>query len=146
MEIVQQLTAGLETDSCAHTQAVAAELAGVLPVDTVLVLIGDLGAGKTTFVQGLARAWGISGPVSSPTFAIYSLYRGSRQLIHVDAYRLEHPEEADWLLIEDLLQSPWCLAVEWPEKIAAWWLEGAWALELSLTRGGSGRHLRLRLP
>jgi tRNA threonylcarbamoyladenosine biosynthesis protein TsaE len=137
------LRTGLVSASAAETRALAEELAGALPPDTVLALHGDLGVGKTTFVQGLARGFGITEPVTSPTFALYSVYQGRRQLVHLDAYRIESPRELDDLLIEDFLTSPWCLAVEWPEKVAAWLPADAWHLDLGIESGD--RHtLRLR--
>jgi tRNA threonylcarbamoyladenosine biosynthesis protein TsaE len=143
MNICAKLRAGITTASAAETQALAAELAGALPPDTTLALHGDLGVGKTTFVQGLARGFGVTGPVTSPTFGIYSVYRGTRQLVHLDAYRIESPRELDDLLIEDFLTSPWCLAVEWPGKVAAWLPADAWHLDLGI--GTGGRHtVRLR--
>lgn len=141
--ICARLRAGLVSASAAETQALAEELAAALPPDTVLALHGDLGVGKTTFVQGLARGFGITEQVTSPTFGIYSVYRGTRQLVHLDAYRIESPRELDDLLIEDFLTSPWCLAVEWPEKVAAWLPADAWHLDLGIESGD--RHtLRLR--
>lgn len=100
--------------------AVAAELALWLPPDATLALHGDLGAGKSTFVRGLAMAWGITDPITSPTYNIFSIYQGDRQLIHMDAYRLNSASQAESLLIEEFMRSPWCLAVEWPEKVAEW--------------------------
>lgn len=141
--ICARLRTGLRSSSAAETRALAEELAGALPPDTVLALHGDLGVGKTTFVQGLARGFGITGPVTSPTFALYSVYQGRRQLVHLDAYRIESPRELDDLLIEDFLTSPWCLAVEWPEKVASWLPADAWHLDLGIESGD--RHtLRLR--
>lgn len=142
--IVERLRAGLVSRSREETQQAAAALAHVLPVDTTLALHGDLGAGKTTFVQGLARGLGIQEGVTSPTFTLFNLYTtGSRRLLHFDAYRLERPEEADALMIEDFLISPWCLAVEWPEKVAAWLPANAWHLDLAL-RSDESHTLRLR--
>lgn len=126
MTILDQLRAGARTSSAADTQALAAQLAAVLPPDTVLALHGNLGAGKTTFVQGLARGLGLTGPVTSPTFNIYTVHPAAkgrpdaRTLVHLDAYRLEGARQMENLLLEDFLISPWCLAVEWPEKIAPW--------------------------
>ncbi len=141
--ICARLRAGLVSASAAETRALAEELAAALPPDTVLVLHGDLGVGKTTFVQGLARGFGITGTVTSTTFALYSVYQGRRQLVHLDAYRIESPRELEDLLIEDFLTSPWCLAVEWPEKVAAWLPADAWHLDLGIESGD--RHtLRLR--
>jgi tRNA threonylcarbamoyladenosine biosynthesis protein TsaE len=116
-DILEQLRAGYRSKTAAETEALAGRLAAALPNDAVLALHGDLGAGKTTFVRGLARAWGIQEAVTSPTFNLYSIYQGDRQLIHLDAYRLSSGDDLDALMIEDFLQSPWCFAVEWPERI-----------------------------
>ncbi len=163
MTILEQLRAGVTTASAAETQALAAELAAGLPADTTLALHGNLGVGKTTFVQGLARGFGLTEPVTSPTFNIYTVHRApgrerqkshgganpgeagpaSRTLVHLDAYRLESAREIEDLLLEDFLVSPWCLAVEWPDKIAAWLPAGALHLELGIAP--DERHtLRLR--
>ena len=141
--IYDKLRHGVVTASAADTQALAAELAAVLPPDTTLALHGNLGAGKTTFVQGLAHGFGVTVPVTSPTFAIYSIYHGRFSLVHLDAYRLETDREIDDLLLEDFLVSPYCLAVEWPEKITAWIPTAALHLDLGIT--ASEQHtLRLR--
>ncbi len=142
MNIYDKLLAGLETTSAADTQAVAEELAASLPADTTLALHGDLGVGKTTFVQGLARGFGIEVAVTSPTFTVFTLYRGTRTLVHLDAYRLENGRQIESLMLEDFLTSPWCLAVEWPEKMADWLPAGA--LHLTLGIIAPGRH-RVRL-
>ena len=118
--ICARLRAGVTTASAAETQMLAAEFAAALPPDTTLALHGDLGVGKTTFVQGLARGFGITEQVTSPTFTIFTLHRGARTLVHLDAYRLDRAAQLDALMLEDFLTTPWCLAVEWPENIAAW--------------------------
>jgi len=132
------------TASAAGTRALAARLATALPPDTVLALHGNLGVGKTTFVQGLARGFGVAEPVTSPTFNLYTLHRGpGRLLVHLDAYRIDSAREVEDLLLEDFLVSPWCLAIEWPEKIADWLPPGTWHLDLGITAGE--RHtIRLR--
>lgn len=142
--ILETLLTGVTTASAAETQALAAALAAVLPPDTALALHGNLGAGKTTFVQGLARAFGVTEPVTSPTFNLYTIHRGtSRLLLHLDAYRLNSAREADDLLLDEFLTSPWCLAVEWPEKIAEWLPAHTLHLDLGLT--ADNRHtIRLR--
>ena len=140
MTIVEKLRAGITTESAEQTRALAAELAGALPPDTALALHGDMGVGKTTFVQGLAHGLGVTGPVTSPTFAIYSVYRGKeRCLVHLDAYRLENEGQIESLLLEEFLVSPWCLAIEWPEKLNAWVPAGAWHLTLSIIEDGRHR-------
>lgn len=133
MSIYAKLRRGVSTASAEETEALATELAEALPADTTLALHGDLGVGKTTFVRGLARGMGITDSVTSPTFSIYTLYRGKRTLVHLDAYRLETAQEIDDLLLEDFLTSPYCLAIEWPEKIASWVPENALHLDLGIT-------------
>ena len=138
-----RLRAGIVTASAAETRAIAHELAAALPPDIVLALHGDLGVGKTTFVQGLAAGFGCPDPVTSPTFTIYTLHQGGRRtLVHLDAYRLDSGAQIDSLMLEDFLVSPYCLAVEWPEKIADWIPSEAWHLELGIT---ADEHHTLRL-
>jgi len=129
--ILARFAAGWTTESPAETESAAAALAAVFPLNTALALHGDLGAGKTTFVRGLARAWGVAGPVVSPTFNYFLLYQGSRQLAHLDAYRLTRPADADSLLLEEFLRPPWCLAVEWPEKLGDRLPPAAWHLDFT---------------
>lgn len=144
MSIFAKLRAGVITASAEETHALARELAVALPPDATLALHGDLGVGKTTFVQGLARGLGVNEPVTSPTFNIFTLHRGAtRTLVHMDAYRLESDRQIDALMLEDFLVSPWCLAVEWPEKIAAWIPANALHFDLGIT--ADQRHtVRLR--
>ena len=142
MHINDQLMAGVATSSAAETESLASALARSLPADTLLALHGDLGAGKTTFIRGLARAWAITEPVTSPTFNLYTIYNGSRQLIHLDAYRLGSAEDLDALMIQDFMRSPWCFAIEWPERIHAAIPDDAWHLYLEITDLGK-HHLRL---
>lgn len=134
MSIFVKLREGVTTSSAAETHALARALAAALPADATLALHGDLGVGKTTFVQGLASGLGVTAPVTSPTFNIFTLYRGgTRTLVHMDAYRLESEHQIDALMLEDFLVSPWCLAVEWPDKVAAWIPEDAMHLHLGIT-------------
>lgn len=144
MNIYDKLRAGVSTGSADESRGIAGELARALPPDATLALHGDLGVGKTTFVQGLARGLGVTDPVTSPTFNIFTLHRGpGRILVHMDAYRLENERQLDALMLEDFLTSPWCLAVEWPEKIAGWIPANAFHLELGIT--SDRRHtIRLR--
>lgn len=143
MSIFAEFRAGLSTASAAETRALAARFAAALPPDTVLALHGDLGVGKTTFVQGLAAGFGIRDTVTSPTFNIFTLHRGPVTLLHLDAYRLDRAEQLEDLLLEDFMVSPWCLAVEWPERVAAWLPAGTLHLDLGIT--ADQRHtIRLR--
>ena len=142
--IFTELRGGVVTASAAETQALAARLAAALPPGSVLALHGDLGAGKTTFVQGLARGLGIQESVTSPTFAILALHRGGgKTLVHVDAYRIDGGRALEDLMIDDFLVPPWWVAVEWPEKVADWL--PADALHLDLGHAPDRRHaIRLR--
>lgn len=107
----------IETDSTERTWQLAREFAQALPADVTLALIGDLGAGKTTFIKGLAQAWEIPSLITSPTFNLMNIHQGKRQLVHIDAYRLENPDAWEDLMVEDFLQSPWCLAIEWANRL-----------------------------
>jgi len=139
-----ELHAGVSTTSAADTQALAARLALELPPGTVLALHGDLGAGKTTFTQGLARGLGIQESVTSPTFNIFTLHRGAgKTLVHLDAYRLNGAAALDELMIDDFLIAPWWLAIEWPENVVGWL--PADALHLDFGISADERHtVRLR--
>jgi len=143
--IYDKLRAGVTTTSAGETQAIAAELALALPADTTLALHGDLGVGKTTFVQGLARGLGITEPVTSPTFTLYTLHRGPRCLLaHLDAYRLENGAQLDSLMLDDFLVSPYCLAIEWPEHVANWLPPGTLHLDLGILADTSAHRIVLR--
>ena len=145
MTIFDRLQTGVTTSSAEETQALAFELATVLSPDTTLALHGDLGVGKTTFVQGLAHGLGITDSVTSPTFTIFTLYRGNeRTLVHLDAYRIENDQQIESLMLEDFLGSPWCMAVEWPEKIVSWIPKNSLHLDLGITPE-DGHTVRLRL-
>ena len=101
-----------------ETTAVARELAARLTPGTVLLLSGDLGAGKTAFVRGLAQGLGVDPEeVSSPTFTLVHEYRGGRlTLFHADLYRLERADTED-LGLQDVDVAAGVLAVEWPERL-----------------------------
>ncbi len=144
--ICDRLRAGVGTSSAEETRLLAAEFAGALPADATVALHGDLGSGKTTWVQGLALGFGITEPVTSPAFTIYCLHHGpKRMLAHVDAYRLGSPREAEDLLLEEFLVSPWCLAVEWPDRLPGWIPPDAWHLGFEIE--ADGRHsIRLGRP
>lgn len=131
--IFAKLRAGIATTSAEEMRQVAADLGAALPPDSTLALHGDLGVGKTTFVQGLAHALGIHDAVTSPTFNIFTVHRGPTNLVHLDAYRLESAQQIEDLLLPDFLTTPWCLAVEWPEKLGDWLPSNALHLDLRIT-------------
>ena len=130
--VIQELYRGITTKNADETIQAGKNFALFVPVNQVLALHGDLGVGKTTFIRGLARAWEIPESITSPTFNIYTLYQGTRQLVHMDAYRLNSGADLDALMIEDFLSPPWCLAVEWPDRIIGELPEDTWHLYLSI--------------
>lgn len=104
----------LETDSAAGTEAVGADLAERLVPGDVVLVSGELGSGKTTFVRGACRALGVEGPVTSPTFTIGQLYAGRVEVAHLDLYRLESLAGEDPALLDDYLTAERIGFVEWP--------------------------------
>ncbi len=106
-----------ETSAPAETEAVGAELAAKLQPGDVVLVRGELGAGKTTLVRGAARALGVTDPVTSPTFGIGHRYRGSNVTVaHLDLYRLAGLEQEVPGLLEDYLTADSIAFVEWPQE------------------------------
>ena len=100
-----------------ETEALGARLAAVLPGGSVVAMYGDLGAGKTAFVRGMARGMGLDCRVSSPTFTIVNEYLGKRELIHFDMYRIGGADELFDIGWEDYLNRGAVCAVEWSENV-----------------------------
>ena len=100
-----------------ETEALGARLAASLPGGSVVAMYGDLGAGKTAFVRGMARGMGLSCRVSSPTFTIVNEYLGERELIHFDMYRIGSADELFDIGWEDYLNRGAVCAVEWSENV-----------------------------
>jgi len=138
--------------NAAATHAFGRQLAQRLPPGSTLLLQGDLGAGKTCLVQGLAAGLGITEPITSPTFALaqhYPLPGGG--LVHLDLYRLELAAAADELFAQEEEEAQALgalLAVEWPERLSVL-PAGCWQLQLELadpTDPDAGRRLALIEP
>ena len=125
-----------------ETRAVAASFAATLSPGTVLLLSGDLGAGKTAFTRGLAEGLGIdTGDVTSPTFTLVHEYQGGRlPLIHVDLYRLDRADLDEIGLDQDLADKG-VVAVEWPERLSRP-IKGAISIRIS-DRGGDAREIEI---
>ena len=106
--------------SAGQTRRVGMRLGALLQSGDVICLIGDLGSGKTTFVQGVASGWGSLDPVTSPSFVLVNIYRGSngQRFHHFDAYRLSDASEAEDLDLETMIESG-PLVVEWADRIQA---------------------------
>lgn len=105
----------VDSGSAAATEALGARIAERLQPGDVVLLAGDLGAGKTTLIRGACRALGVTSPVTSPTFTIGQRYEGGRLPVsHLDLYRLESLEDEDPSLLDDYLGSDGVAFVEWP--------------------------------
>lgn len=132
----------LNTSSPEETRAWGARLGRLLrPLDCVC-LSGELGAGKTTFVQGLARGAGCRGRVTSPTFALARTYRGRRlSLHHLDLYRVGEGETGDIGLEEYARDSRAACVVEWPDAGAAYWPKDRLEIALRASDGGRSRRV-----
>jgi tRNA threonylcarbamoyladenosine biosynthesis protein TsaE len=105
------------TTSPEATREFARRLAALLPDGAVLALHGELGAGKTCLVQGLAEALGVAGVVNSPTYTIINEYRGRRRLYHIDLYRIGRAREALDLGLDEYLPADGITAIEWAERV-----------------------------
>jgi tRNA threonylcarbamoyladenosine biosynthesis protein TsaE len=112
---MQPAPTSIVTAAPAETEAAGAELAKGLRRGDVVLVSGELGAGKTTFVRGACRALGVRGPVTSPTFTIGQLYEGrDAEIAHVDLYRLPSLAAEDPALLDDYLTPERYGFVEWP--------------------------------
>jgi tRNA threonylcarbamoyladenosine biosynthesis protein TsaE len=107
----------LRTPSADETRALAAAIGPVLGAGDVIVLTGDLGAGKTTFTQGLAASLGVTAPVTSPTFTLVHEYPGRLPIVHIDVYRLEHLQEVHDLGFDEMVGGDTIAVVEWGDVL-----------------------------
>jgi tRNA threonylcarbamoyladenosine biosynthesis protein TsaE len=127
------------TSSPTETEEVGSRVAGELEPGDVVLVSGELGAGKTTLIRGACRALGVSQPVTSPTFTIGHRYRGRMPVSHLDLFRLEGLEGEDPGLLDDYLTDAAVAFVEWP-LAAADALERV-ALRVDLAHEGGDRRL-----
>jgi tRNA threonylcarbamoyladenosine biosynthesis protein TsaE len=136
----------MTSTSVEHTRDLAARLAATCRAGDVILLVGDLGAGKTAFAQGFAAGLGVAGPVTSPTFALVRQYRCGEDaamgtLIHADVYRTESLTEVIDLALGELVEDDAVAVIEWGERAAP--ALGDSALVVSLSGEGDTRTLRL---
>ncbi len=133
----------VETSDSAQTEALGAELAAALKPGDIVLVRGELGAGKTTLVRGAARALGVGDVVTSPTFSIGHRYHGSNVTVsHLDLYRLSGLGEEEPELLDDYLGPERIAFVEWPEESTVE-LRDARVLVTLVHEGGDRRRIEL---
>ena len=127
-----------------ETWQLAASLLPRMADGAVVALHGDLGAGKTTFTQGLAMAMGVRTPVTSPTFALMGEYAGaSQRLAHFDLYRLSSEAELLDIGFLEYVKPPNIVVVEWPERAEGLMPKDAWHVWFEAGEGENGRRVRV---
>ena len=139
------MTAGinLATTSAEETRSLGEAVASALRPKDVVSLTGDLGAGKTTLVQGMARALGVEQPVISPTFNLVREYAGRLRLVHMDVYRLERLNEVLELGFDEMIEDDGVVMIEWGDAIEALLPEARLEIELILPPSGDDRSIHL---
>lgn len=137
--------------SAADTQAAGAMLAGRLRGGDVVLLRGNLGAGKTTLTQGIAHGLGVRAAVQSPTFTLISEYDAPKlgpngQLIHVDLYRLDGAAAIDSIGLDDFFDCADCVTViEWPDRAGGGLYPPHWSVQIDFT-GNDARSISIQEP
>ncbi|HBP00394.1 MAG: ATP/GTP hydrolase [Candidatus Uhrbacteria bacterium GW2011_GWF2_41_16] len=137
------------SSSSEETQKIAADFVSQLHGGETIALEGNLGSGKTTFVQGIARALGITNLVCSPTFTVLQSYKTNHEtiheLIHIDAYRLRKPEDIlnlgleDWMGRDDVV-----LFIEWPQIVSGVHLESDYEIQFSEADSSGSRTITIQ--
>ena len=136
------------TASEEETQLLARRFGESLEGPTVILLYGDLGAGKTTFTRGLVTGLGVEDPavVRSPTFTLVNVYRGRLAVYHVDLYRVDRLRDLETIGVADLLAEDAFVVVEWAEKLPSW-VQGDRVWKISITDlGGDRREIEFSRP
>ena len=128
-----------KTSSVEETRDLASLLIKVFQAGDVVVLSGDLGAGKTAFTQGLGLALGVEHPITSPTFTLANRYEGELILNHLDVYRLENFQEVEELGLSELIDANSLTVIEWGDVISSVLIEGYLEITLSLGEGLNDR-------
>jgi tRNA threonylcarbamoyladenosine biosynthesis protein TsaE len=133
----------LRAPTAEDTRSIGEGLAPLLVVGDAIALTGELGAGKTTFAQGLARGLGFAGHVQSPTFTLAREYRSGRlPIVHADVYRLERMQDVIDLDLEDSAEDG-VLLVEWGDVVEALLPAGYLVVELTVPQAGDERSVRI---
>jgi tRNA threonylcarbamoyladenosine biosynthesis protein TsaE len=134
----------LRTRTADETRAVGEALADVLRPGDAAALTGDLGAGKTTLVQGVARGLGFEGPVVSPTFTLVREYDARLRVYHVDVYRLERVQDVLDLALDEMAAEGGVLLVEWGDTVEGLLPDDHLLVQLTVDGAGEDRRIALR--
>jgi len=117
MPILDEHSLDFVSHSPDQTRRLGVRLGELLKPGDLVLLAGDLGAGKTTFAQGVARGWGSLDPVTSPTFVLVNEYRGRIPVYHLDLYRLDSYAEVEGIGWDEFVSGPGVTLVEWADKV-----------------------------
>lgn len=131
----------LEAPDAPTTAAIGEAFGRAAPEGAVLLLSGPLGAGKTTFAQGVGRGCGVAGPIASPTYNLILVHAGERPFTHVDLYRLDDAAALETLDLDAILSASGVVAVEWPELLEP--LVRPPAAEIAIAPGPGPRRLEI---
>ena len=137
--ILRARTSGVDA-----TKALAAVVASQAAAGDVILLAGELGAGKTAFVQGFGAALGVDEPITSPTFTLAHQYEGTLVLHHLDVYRLERLAELDDIGVAELLDENGVVLIEWGDAVAPALPNDYLEIAMRYGEGDDDRHLELR--
>lgn len=135
----------METHSAEETASLAAVLGLAAEAGDVLLLSGDLGAGKTTFAKAYGAALGVTDPITSPTFTLAREYQGRLLMHHLDAYRLEQLAEVADLALTELVESGGVVLIEWGDMVQDVLLPDYAAITIELGDGDDDRRFTMRL-
>ncbi len=131
----------IKADNLDETHAIGIGIGSVLTSKAIITLDGDLGSGKTSFVQGLAK--GLSVPenyyITSPTYNIINEYPGRHTLYHMDLYRISNPEELYDIGLDEIIEDEGIIAIEWPDRLPEGWLTPNIEINIEITPGDTRR-------
>lgn len=127
-----------QTNSASETRSIGAELGKQLPINSIVCFYGDLGAGKTTFIKGMASTiLGTTGEeINSPTFTYLNIYHGDKTLYHFDLYRLKDIDEFLSMGFDEMFDVGGVCCIEWAEKLNPFDIDGAIVVEMAYIGDG----------
>lgn len=138
-DITQKGTVTIVAENLEATHSIGVALGSAITAKTTITLRGELGSGKTSFVQGLAK--GLTVPsdyyVTSPTYNIINEYPGRLPLYHIDLYRISDPDELYDIGFEEILEDEGVIAIEWPDRLPEGWIQADILIDIKITPNDS---------